>query len=80
MLAESVYLPHICSVKHETILYNEAERLSLSVTNPNEMISLAGNCSQLVYLAWRDSSLPRSLDLKYIYEVLKRILKDIQKQ
>ena len=48
----------IQDLKHIAILYNEAERLSLSVTNPNEMISLAGNWSQLVYLAWRDSNLP----------------------
>ena len=47
------------------VLYIEAERLSLSVTNPEEMISLAGDWSQLVYLACRDSNLARFLNLKY---------------
>ena len=46
-------------LKHGASLYNQAEGLSLSVTNPNDRISLVENWNQLAYIgvAWSEPSL-----------------------
>ena len=64
--------------KHEAILYHKAERLSLSVTNLNEMILLAGNWCQLVYLVRRDSNLSRFLNLNL--KCIKKNFRNSQNQ
>ena len=45
---------HLRELKHGASLHNQAEGLSLSVTNPSETISLVENWNQLAYfgVAW----------------------------
>ena len=62
-------------IKHGASLHNRAEGLSLSLTNPNETISLAENWNQLAYFTVAWSELQVSLSkLKIGLNLHKKII------